>query len=193
MTKTFTKALIYFIAFLATLSTLYGILEKNIHTVIPNQVYRSAQLSPIVLAVLAKKYHIQSIINLRGENKQAIWYRAEIKTAALLRIQHHDIALSSQHFPSPTQLHTLADLIETTPKPLLIHCRSGADRTGLASGMTFALLTDQPIEAMLRQCSWIYLVSSARSVGKQVFIAYQQWLLKNDMRTSPQQFKHWVQ
>jgi len=68
---------------------------------------------------------------LRGENPKQAWYQGEVETSRQLNIKHYDVSLNSHKTPSPQQLTLLKNILETAPKPLLIHCRAGADRTGL--------------------------------------------------------------
>jgi predicted protein tyrosine phosphatase len=44
----------------------------------------------------------------------------------------------------------LIETLETAPKPLLMHCRNGVDRSGMASAVA-AMLDGQGLEAALRQ------------------------------------------
>ncbi|MBP1851450.1 dual specificity protein phosphatase family protein [Rhizobium halophytocola] len=105
----------------------------NLHTVIPGQVYRSAQPSAAQIDEYASEYGIKSIINLRGENDGSPWYDTEIKAADARGIRHFDFRMSARRELSSQRIRELTELMRTAPKPLLIHCKSGADRTGLAS------------------------------------------------------------
>ena len=56
----------------------------------------------------------------------------------------------------PTALalfHTFA----TAQRPMLIHCKSGADRSGLAAALYLILVCDAPVATALRQLHWRYL------------------------------------
>ena len=48
---------------------------------------------------------------------------------------YYDLPLSATRRPTRRELLQLIDLLETCSYPLLIHCKSGADRTGLASAL----------------------------------------------------------
>lgn len=110
-------------------------LFKNIHTVDKGKLYRSAQLSYNQFARTIEKYNIKTIINLRGESPKKDWYRDEIQVSKKYGVQHFDIGMSARRIPHAKDLRKLLELFETAPKPILIHCAGGADRTGEASAL----------------------------------------------------------
>jgi protein tyrosine/serine phosphatase len=108
-------------------------LTGNFHEVLANQLYRSNQPSPGEIETYAKRYGIKSIINLRGKSDSASWYDNEVASATELGIKHVDFRMSASKQLTPSEIEQLADIMRGMPKPILIHCRSGSDRTGLAS------------------------------------------------------------
>jgi protein tyrosine phosphatase len=148
---------------------------ENFHTLIPKKVYRSAQLSPSQLNTTIHKYGIHSLLNLRGINNADAWYRHEIKVTAEDHTHFYNVRLASLYLPTQTQLRMLEHIILTAPKPLLIHCASGADRTGLAAAMVI-LLHNGSISEASRQASWRYGAIRPQSTGKQMMQHYQTWL-----------------
>jgi protein-tyrosine phosphatase len=54
------------------------------------------------------------------------------------QVAHVDYAISAERMLSESQMRDILDLIEKSPKPILIHCRAGADRTGLVSALYLA-------------------------------------------------------
>ena len=107
----------------------------NIHTVEPGAVYRSGQLDRDDLEALIAQKGIKSILNLRGEHPDVGWYSDEADVARRSKIVHISIGLSAREEPDLDTMRRLAAVIESAPKPLLIHCMGGADRTGLASAI----------------------------------------------------------
>src|SRR5262249_33063504 len=63
----------------------------------------------------------------------AAWYEQEVAEARSLGIQHVDFRMSSSQVLTPQKADELVKIMRSAPKPILIHCRSGADRTGLVS------------------------------------------------------------
>lgn len=126
------------------LSALYGVyvlfleFSGNFHTVVAGEVYRSAQPSEADLARYVAQYGIRSIINLRGEKSDRSWYQHEMAASTMLHLRHYDYRLSAEQELSPLQIQELVTLMRDAPKPLLIHCRQGMDRTGLASALYIA-------------------------------------------------------
>ncbi|MDM9628577.1 tyrosine-protein phosphatase [Rhizobium sp. S152] len=105
----------------------------NFHTVVAHELYRSAQPSSEQLASYVREHGIETVINLRGESDGAQWYSDEIATSRSLGIQHIDFEMSSSRILTPERAEQLLAIMKAAPKPILIHCQSGADRTGLVS------------------------------------------------------------
>ncbi|MBZ5763400.1 dual specificity protein phosphatase family protein [Rhizobium sp. VS19-DR104.2] len=131
-------------------------LTGNFHTVIPGELYRSAQPSPQQLADYVQKNGIKTVINLRGEDEAAKWYGSELAEANRLGVQHIDFRMSSSHELSPDQADRLFAIMRSAPKPILVHCNSGADRTGLVSVIYSQQIAGVDEETAERQLSFYY-------------------------------------
>ena len=75
------------------------------------------------------------MINLRGENKDKEWWQEEKETAQNNNIELINIALYSRSFPKKEDIKKLLFAFKNAEKPILLHCWSGVDRTGLASAL----------------------------------------------------------
>lgn len=128
----------------------------NFHAVAPGEVYRSAQPSPAAITDYQREHGVRTIINLRGENPGAAWYDSEVATARRLGIQHIDFKMSARRGITKEEAWRLIQVMEQAPKPLLIHCESGADRTGLASALYLAAIKRTGEEIAERQLSIRY-------------------------------------
>jgi undecaprenyl-diphosphatase len=165
---------------------------ENFHTIIPNKIYRSAELTHQEFIQRTKQKGLKSVVNLRGENEQYGWYRAEEKTLKSLGVHLYNFRLSSYHLPPQKILQDLAITLETAPKPLLIHCASGVDRTGLASAMVI-LLHGGTLEQARRQISLLYGDIMPSSAGKLFLRQYILWLKQQHLnRSTAKAFKTWL-
>jgi protein tyrosine/serine phosphatase len=97
--------------------------------------YRSAQLSENELQMAIRHHEIRAILNLRGAHPGQSWYDDEIAVSKALGVAHYDYALSAYRVVTDNQITELLGIIRHAPKPLLVHCKSGADRTGLVSAL----------------------------------------------------------
>ncbi|MGV2127185.1 tyrosine-protein phosphatase [Agrobacterium vitis] len=107
-------------------------LSGNFHEVIPGEFYRSAQPSAADIKDYAGRYGIKTIVNLRGSSPSP-WYAQEVATARELGIDHIDFRMSAAKGLTIDKAEQLVALLKSAPKPILIHCEGGADRSGLAS------------------------------------------------------------
>lgn len=191
-TKTLVKRIgITLLVIVLSLFLVYLSLRNNIHTVTPNQLYRSAQLSPERLERLVRQRNIKTVINLRSFNPQHEWYRDEVSVSQLMGINHYDISLSAYHLPEPAQLKRLIQLLQTAQRPILVHCQGGADRTGFAVAMWILMNGGSLIQAEHAFSPWYFVVRSD-SLGKLVLPIYIKWLKKRQYETNSQHFLQWV-
>ena len=107
----------------------------NFHAVSEGTFYRSAQLSKKELQSAIREHNIRSVLNLRGAHPGQAWYDEELAMSRSLGVAHYDYALSSHRFVTRQQIGEVLDIVREAPKPLLVHCKSGADRTGLVSAL----------------------------------------------------------
>ena len=96
---------------------------------------RSSQSHFGGLAGLMRRHGIRAIVNLRGENSDLSWYRYERRVCAALGAPHFDAMLDSRHLPTRDMLVCLMDALEKAPRPFLLKCSGGQDRTGLAGAL----------------------------------------------------------
>lgn len=130
-------------------------LNGNFHTVIAGELYRSAQPTPDQLERYVKQYGIRTIVNLRGENGQA-WYADEVATARKFDLRHIDFRMSAYKQLSRAEADKLVTLLKDAPKPILVHCLSGADRTGLVSVIYSNQVAGLPEAQSERQLSILF-------------------------------------
>lgn len=131
-------------------------LSGNVHAVDEGKFFRAAQLSPDHLKALIREEGIKTMINLRGENPQEEWYRAELAVATASGVQYISLPLSANEEPDDATLNTLMDIMRKAAQPALIHCEGGADRSGLASALYRLVVMGDTPEQAARQLSFRY-------------------------------------
>jgi protein tyrosine/serine phosphatase len=128
-------------------------LAGNLHVVVPGALYRSAQPTPRRIADYHDRYGIRTIINLRGANVGQRWYDDEVRAAAINGIVLLDFPLSANEELTAVQLDQLIAALAAAAKPILIHCESGMDRTGLVSAIYLAAIAGRDEDAAETQMS----------------------------------------
>jgi protein tyrosine/serine phosphatase len=128
----------------------------NVHVVESGALYRSAQLSGQKLVDVIAAYGIKSVINLRGENRGSWWYDNEVEVTAAHGVSHFDVRMTALRDTDDATVTRLMETMRTAPRPLLIHCESGSDRTGLASALYERFVKEQPAEVAAGQISFRY-------------------------------------
>jgi protein tyrosine/serine phosphatase len=130
--------------------------QGNFHPITDGEAYRSAQLRGDKLEYYLKRYNIKSILNLRGGNHTADWYGEELTVSAANRIAHYDIALGSTKEPDEKDVKQLMEIFREAPRPILIHCQAGADRSGVVAAMWKVIVDKEPKSEAKKQLSIFY-------------------------------------
>jgi protein tyrosine phosphatase (PTP) superfamily phosphohydrolase (DUF442 family) len=114
------------------------------HTVREGSVYRDRQPAEDELVQRIEEHGIRTVVVLRGESRDTEpSRRATLATG----IDYVAIPLSASAPPPPDKLLQLWDAFEHAQRPLLLHCRAGVDRTGLAAALAVLHDTDDLDEA----------------------------------------------
>ena len=146
----------------------------NFGTVIPGKLYRGGHPTPPRLRRLTRRYGLTSVINLRGATGSGSYHLSR-DAAEKLGLQHHDLAMESRGAPHRDRILRLLEIFRNLPGPALLHCKSGADRAGLAAGLC-VLFDGGSANDALRQLSWRYgHIRQARTgVLDAFFLRYQR-------------------
>lgn len=112
-----------------------GDILYNFHWVVPGEASRAMQAWAGGLAAFLDVRGIRAIINLRGRNDDLAWWKHETATAQAGNIAHFDAMLDSRKLPSRDMLVRLIETFNTAPKPFLLKCSGGQDRTSLAAAL----------------------------------------------------------
>ncbi len=120
----------------------------NFHKV-AEDVYRSAQLYDYNLPKFYEKYKFKTILNLRGAKPGREWYEYEKRFATEHNITLINFKISDKKIQSIQTMDKIINYIKNAKKPILIHCKAGADRTGLVSALYLYSLGDENASKML--------------------------------------------
>lgn len=131
-------------------------LVGNVHVVAPGQLYRSAQLDGEDLTEVIRDYNVRTVVNLRGRNDGLPWYDDEIKVSAAADAAHVDIRMSAKDEPDDALISELVRVLRDAQKPILVHCHSGSDRTGLAAALYEFVVEGKPADEAAGQLSFFY-------------------------------------
>jgi protein tyrosine phosphatase (PTP) superfamily phosphohydrolase (DUF442 family) len=131
-------------------------LTGNIDTVVRGKLYRSATLSASDLTAVIRAAHIRTVINLRGANPGQSWYQDEIRVTDSEHVRRIDLPLSAIRVPGPALLGDLISALQTAETPILIHCSSGSDRTGLAAALYEMIIEAKPAAIAREQLSFYW-------------------------------------
>lgn len=126
------------------------VLFPNRHR-LSSRAWRAAQPLPYQLKTV-KALGVRTVINLRGNGSKPT-ARAERAACERLGLTYVDYCVRSRDAPSKAELHGLRDLFACIEHPVLLHCKSGADRAGLASALYLHLVEKVPVEEAKRQLS----------------------------------------
>ncbi len=165
----------------------------NLGVVDAGRVFRSAQPTTQLTAWI-RDYHLRSILNLRGGSYADSWYEAEVQAAKDSGVSFYDLPLSATRRPSRCDLLTIIDTLKSCPYPLLIHCKSGADRTGLASAVYRLIqLGETPEQAELAfSLEFGHIPLGGTEHLHEPLREYAAWLAARGFSHTPERFRDWV-
>lgn len=132
---------------------IFRVLYLNRHEIAPGA-WRSAQPAPHDLRRCARD-GIKTIVNLRGVRDCGA-YRLEVKTCQATGLKLVDFPVKSRATPEPELIASAAKLFREIEYPILMHCKSGADRAGLMATLYMILKERLPVAEAAKQLDWRY-------------------------------------
>jgi protein tyrosine/serine phosphatase len=124
---------------------------SNFAAVAPGRLYRSNHPTPARLIALTRRYGLKTLINLRGRSGNGSDALSR-ETAESLGLVFVDMALESRGAPQRDRIERLFEIFRHMRAPALMHCKSGADRAGLAAGL-FVMFQGGTTREALQQLS----------------------------------------
>ncbi len=171
----------------------HPLFQGNLSIVDAGRVIRSAQPTS-KLPQWVRDFHLKSILNLRGGSPADWWYEAEVRSAREGGLSFYDLPLSATRRPARIELLRLIDVLRQCPYPLLIHCKSGADRTGLASALYLMLQRGEAPEQAERSFSieFGHIPLGGTEHLHEPLDEYAAWLKASRLPHTPERFRDWV-
>jgi protein tyrosine/serine phosphatase len=112
-----------------------GDILYNFHWVVPGDCARMAQAWAGGVGPFLERRGIKALINLRGRNDDLSWWKNETKAAELRGIAHLDAMLDSRKLPTRSMLTRLIEAFDSAPRPFVLKCSGGQDRTSFAAAL----------------------------------------------------------
>ncbi len=172
------------------------ILWTNFFEIAPG-VYRSNQPTHGRFERYAKM-GIKTVINLRGPDKRA-QYLFEKDSCEALGLTLVDAKLWARTAAPRSKIVAVIDALRAAEKPMMFHCKSGADRAGFVAAMYLLIFEDAPIEVAQKQLGLKYIHLDFTKTGVQDYIlrvygarlalgqiGFEEWI-RHEYRANPLQ------
>jgi protein tyrosine/serine phosphatase len=166
--------------------------DNNLQEVVPGKVYRSAQMAPPQLRDAIRRLKIKTVINLRGESEK-YWYADEKKICDEEGVRIIGLRFSSTSYPDTSVINNLINALrDEGNEPILLHCKWGADRSGLGASFAVVVHGGSPEEARGQMAAaygnfGVGLGQKARAVLE----LYLDWLKENGLPPSGESLSRW--
>lgn len=161
--------------------------------VVAGTVFRAAQPSPAELTRAARALGLRTVINLRGHAEGEAWFVAEQAACRGLGVRHDEIHVKVDDFVAAHEARRLVALLESEPKPVLLHCKNGVDRTGWAAAVA-SLLAGAPLGKGLAELSRAqgHVCNPATCPLDRFFALYRADLARRGVTHDAATFRRWV-
>ena len=158
---------------------------RSLHKISENT-YRSNQPFPWQILADKNKRGIKTIINLRGVRNCSSFF-LEKETCEEHNIKLINFPVTSRAAPKVETILAAKKLFNEIEYPVIMHCKSGADRAGLMSALYLILHENMPVDEAKKQLSFKYLHLKYAKTG--ILDAFFDTYLKENKR---QGFLNWV-
>ena len=155
---------------------------------LPNNMYRCNQPYPYQIERYKNKYNIKTIINLRGERNCSSFY-LEKEYCDNNNIKLRNFPISSRDLPSKDTIKKFFLLLDTIKYPAIMHCKSGADRAGIASSLYLIYKHKCNVLDASKQLSFKHLHIKYAKTGVLDYL-FETAIKKG--KTSSSDFIHWI-
>lgn len=125
----------------------FRLVWSNLAPVIPGRIYRCNHPTPARLRRMTRRLGLRTLINLRGKTQSGSDALSR-EAARELGLAFHDMSFESRGAPQRDRILRLHEIYRSMPTPAIMHCKSGADRAGLAAGLMVLFNGGTAAEAM---------------------------------------------
>ena len=123
---------------------------------LPGEMYRCNQPSPNQIERYKKNLNIKTIINLRGERHCSSYY-LEKECCEKNNTKLCNFPITSRDLPSRKTINRFLILLDNIEYPAIMHCKSGADRAGIAASLYLMYKYKYNIVDAIKQLSFRHL------------------------------------
>ena len=151
-------------------------------------VWRSNQPSPRRLRHF-KKIGITTVLNLRGPVQMSPYLFEEEACRELgLTLVNHP--MQARHLHNRNKYLKLLDIFEQLETPFVVHCKSGADRAGMASALYLLHMKGAPVAEAKQQlgAKYIHFKSFQTGILDHMLNAYE-----SDTQSNPMPIREWIE
>ena len=125
----------------------------NFHKVTAT-LWRSAQPTPGQLGALARQ-GLKTVVSLRGGRRHGSW-PLEVEACAAHGLTLAEYIVTSRGAPDKATILAMDDFFGGLQTPVLIHCKSGADRAGFVAALYMIMRENRSAHEALKQLSLRY-------------------------------------
>jgi protein tyrosine phosphatase (PTP) superfamily phosphohydrolase (DUF442 family) len=156
-------------------------------------IYRATQPFEWQLRTWSRAAGLRSVVNLRGPNVNSAWFQKQRRLVDDLGIEQVDLHFETFEYPPLLETRWFLHALDELPRPLLMHCRSGIDRSGWASAIVL-LLDGVPLDEAVRELSWrnAHLCRIETCPLHDFFALYRNWLDRHGRDHTPETFRAWA-
>ncbi|NNE57125.1 MAG: protein tyrosine phosphatase [Hellea sp.] len=150
--------------------------------------FRENQPNPSRISRWAEE-GIKTVINLRGESEKG-FYRLEREACDANGLALWNFRMHSRDTHTVTKIKAARSLFEMIEYPAVMHCKSGADRTGIMGVLFKHFKMGEPIEKAIDQLSFRYMHVKHGKTGMLDFF-FEEYLSYSAKQ--PIEFIKWVE
>lgn len=112
---------------------------------------------------------IKTVVNLRGEDKHA-HYLFEQESCEQLGLTLVNAKLWAREAAPRKRIIGVIDALRAAQKPLMFHCKSGADRAGFVAALYLLVFENVPIQEAQKQLALKYIHLDFTKTGVQDYV-----------------------